>query len=52
MERIDNGQLLVLKQIDQHNTDDRNAAINECSLMKYIDSPYVLGCEEIYDYDN
>ena len=51
MERKDNKQLLVLKHIDQNSAEDRDAAINECSLMKLIDSPYVLGCEEIYDYE-
>lgn len=41
-----------MKHIDQHSQEDRDSAINECSLMKYIDSPYVLGCEEIYDFED
>ena len=50
MEKIDNKQLFVLKHITQNSDEDRNSAINEASLMKYINSPYVLWCEEIYDF--
>ena len=52
MERKSDKQLLVLKQVDQNSEEDRVAAINECCLMRYIDSPYVLSCEEVFDFDN
>ena len=38
--------------IDQNSEEDKNSAINECSLMQHIDSPFVLNCEEVYLYNN
>lgn len=52
MERKLDKKLVVLKMIYQNSEEDKNSAINECSLMQKIDSPYVLNCEEVYLYNN
>lgn len=41
-----------MKHTEQQNEADRQTAINQCSLMHYIDSDNLVKCEEVYDFDN
>ena len=30
---------------------ERQSVINECSLIKCLNSPYIVSCEEVYEYE-
>ena len=48
-ERIADKKLFALKMITRHDKDAQHM-LYECSLSKLIDSPFVIACEEVFEF--
>lgn len=40
-----------MKQTERTNASDRQSAINECSLMSYMESDYLVKCVQVFDWN-
>ena len=48
--RLSDGSFNVLKHTGMSEA-ERQTVINECSLIKALNSEYIVGCEDVYDFD-
>ena len=41
----------MLKHTGKSNS-ERQSVINECSLINHLNTPYIVSCEEVFEFDN
>ena len=49
-QRKSDGKIFALKHTEPKNKEQRQSVINECSMLKFLDCPQLLNCEEVFDF--